>query len=335
MNLSIKIFLLSITFLTFILIFNNCKKEASGNLPDSIKYTNLFNTSLFYNKIDSNPQIDPNSTTMVGSLIDEAGKKGFFVVVKEWTVPVFYADASTTKKDVRLTASWAPKKILKNVPIPDFVQPDPQKDGSMVIIDEINGCIYDFFQFRYSISGKISASWANALPLNSDGIFPKGFSARGSGFELLQGVIWPQELESGIINHALVFTYDHTKAGGPVKPATESDGTTKDSWAIPEGALVQLDPSLDLNSLDLTKYEMTIAKALQDYGMYLCDDGGGLQLYAVNPISCKTNPYQNIWGDQKVVYLKKIPFDKFRVLKLPPQTNNEPEIVSNSCATYK
>lgn len=331
-NKKIHLFLI----LLLLTIGINCQKENEiKNKPELLKYYKVFNNSVFYSKIDSFPNIDPNTSTMVNSLVEEA-KQGFVISTKEWTVPVFYADASTNKYNIRLTAGWAPKKKLLSVPIPSFAEPDPQNDGHMVIIDEANGCVYDFFQMRLSFNGNWTASWANALPLNGDGIFPKGLSARGSGFELLQGVIWPQELEAGVINHALIFSYDYTKSGGPVAPATESDGTSSDAWAIPEGALIQLDPSLDLTTLGLNNYEMTIAKALQEYGMYCADDGGGISLYAVNPISCKTNPYQNIWGDQTLVDLNKIPVNKFRVLMLPPQNSSvQPEIVNNSCADFK
>ena len=304
-----------------------------SNKPETLVYFQPFSSSVFYNKIDTNPEIDPNSSTMVGSLIDQANQ-AFLIAVKEWSVPVYFAETSTIKHDVELTSGWAPKKNLRNVPIPEYAEPDPETDGHMVVIDEAGGCIYDFWEMKYK-NGSWKAGWGNALPLNSNGIFPRGLSARGSGFELLQGVIWPQELEAGVINHALIFSYDHTKAGGPVSPATESDGTSNEDWAIPEGALVQLDPSLDLSTLGLNEYEMIIAKALQEYGMYCADDGGGISLYAINPISVANNPYQNIWGDQTYVYLNKIPVDKFRVLKLPQQTNPEIELVANSCADFK
>lgn len=318
--------------LLFILV--SCKKQDTSNKVDSLKYFEPFKqSSVFYQKIPAGVSIDPNSSIMVGSLVDEADK-AFQVVVKEWSVPVYFADASTEKQDVKMTRSWAPKKKLINVPIPSFAEPDPESDGHMVIIDEDNGCAYDFWEMRYS-SGKWKAGWGNAIPLSSDGVFEKGLSARGSGFELLQGLIWPQELESGQINHALIFSYDHTKAGGPVSPATESDGTSNDAWAIPEGALEQLNPNLDLSTLNLNSYEMTIATALQEYGMYCADDGGGLSLYAINPISCKINPYENIWGDQTYVSMSKIPATQFRVITLPTQNNAEAELVNNSCAEFK
>ncbi len=320
------------------ILFTGCDdgggEVITAEKPATLKYYEAFKgTSPFYNKIGDNPEVDPNSGTMVGSLIDQA-EQGFLIVVKEWTMSVFYANDTTPKHDVSLTASWAPRNTMANVPIPDFAEPDPSGDGHMVIIDESSGCIYDFWEMEYA-GGEWKAGWGNVIPASSNGIFEKGFSARGSGFELLQGVMWPQELEAGSINHALIFSYDHTKAGGPVAPATESDGTSNKDWAIPEGALVQLDPELDLGTLNLTDYEMTIAKALQEYGMYCADDGGGISLYAVNPVSVSTNPYENIWGDETYVMLDKIPVESFRVLKLGPQSETEAEFTENACGEFE
>ncbi len=314
--------------------FNTCKKQDVSNKVAYLEYFEPFKgQSVFYNAIPQNPAIDPYSSIMVGSLIDQANQ-AFLIAVKKWSVPVYYAEASTKKYDVKLTASWSPKNKLRNVPIPDFAEPDSENDAHMVIIDKAKGCIFDFWKMKYT-NNRWKAKWGNALLISGDGIFEKGFSARGSGFELMQGLIWPQELEAGVINHALIFSYDHTKAGGFVYPATESDGTSTEAWAIPEGGLVQLDPTLDLSTLGLNDYETTIARALQEYGMYCADDGGGLSLYAINPISSKINPYQKIWGDQTYVFLDKIPVAKFRVLKLPPQETTEPVLVKGFCAKFE
>ena len=324
-----------LSILALAIIFSACKKDQDlSNKPATLGDIIEFSSSPFYDTIPASAELDPNSSSMVSNLVKEANR-GFNVCVKEWTVPVYWADGNTQKSDVKFTRSWAPKDKLKDVPIPDFAEADPESDGHMVIVDTENGCVYDFWEMRYK-SGRWKAGWGNALPLSGDGIFPDGFSARGSGFELLQGVIWPQELIAGEINHALIFSFDYTRSGGPVSPATESDGTTDGNSGIPEGALVQLDPNLDLSTLDLNSYELTIATALQKYGMYCADDGGGLSLYAINPISVSTNPYQNIWGDNTYIDMIKIPADKFRVLKMSAQLGDtEPEIVSNSCAVYK
>ncbi len=329
-NLGKKIFLLIALFL-----FVKCStKQADINIkaPASVK---LFaDNSPFNTPIPDNPEIDVNSDKMVESLVEDFEAQGFFIALKSFTETVYFVGPETPLHDVVLTASWAPKRKLLNVPIPDYAVADPSVDGSMVIIDTLNGCEYDFWQIR-KIYGRWYASWGNALPLNGTGVFEKGYSARGSGFALSAGIMWPHEFKNKEINHALVFTYNFTKIGGPVAPATESDGDTYSESAIPEGALIQLNPDLDLSTLGLTDYEYTIAVALQKYGMYLGDDGGGIEIEAVNPLSFSGNPYEGLLPDVEWVPLTNIPVSEFRVLKLPEQYETEPEIVTNSCADFK
>lgn len=267
---------------------------------------------------------------MVQSLLSSATAKGFLVAAKSWTVPVYYADATTPKQTVALTASWAAARTMAGVPLPATAQPDPSGDGHMMVVDRSNGCEYDFWKATKATNGTWSASWGNTLLTTGDGRYPNGLSARGSGFGLGAGLILPDETNAGQINHALVFSYDNPKSGGPVWPATESDGVSTLSGAIPEGARVQLDPTLDLNSLGLTPWQKTIARTLQVYGMILGDHGGGLSLYAQNPQST-TATYP--WGDQTYAYLPNSLVSKLRVLQLTPQFTPSYNIVPTGCAT--
>lgn len=130
------------------------------------------------------------------------------------------------------------------------------------------------------------------------------------------------------------------KGGGPVKPATDSDGTIKSKTALPEGARLRLDPSLDLDSLDLTPSEKTIARALQKYGMYLADNGGdsGIGIYAVDPRSVLNNPYEGLLPDENYPELSGIPLGKFQVLKLPKQDRKWRKtlnIVNTGCNNFE
>lgn len=230
-----------------------------------------------------------------------------------------------------MTARWAPARWFVGVPIPDHAAPDPAADGHMVIIDPGTGCEYDFWQAKKKRNGRWRASWGNSLRIDGDGIFPKGLSARGSGFALPAGMIFPEELVAGHIDHALQFSYNYPKRGGPVVPATESDGTSRRNDAIPEGARLRLDPGLDLDGLGLATYERVIAEALQKYGMFLADHGGGVELQAVHPMSYSGNPYGGVLPDRKYVYLRRIPLDRLQVLKLPPQTDPDEDLVPSGC----
>lgn len=333
---------------------------SSNGKPEDLVHIPLYsNANPFAKKIESNPEIDPNSDAMVEGLVSQAAI-GFVIAQKQWTVPVFYADESTPRYDVTLKCGkeWELGVTkLKNVPIPDWAEPSDddhegginpdgcggsdngpdEGDFAMAVIDTSTRCEYDFWQAKKT-KGKWAASWANSISIDSDSIFEKGLSCRGSGFALMNGLIWPDELKAGRIDHAIAFSYDLTRAGGPVSPATDSDGTSKGSDTMPEGARVQLDPTLDLDSLGLTDYEKTIAKALQEYGMILVDDGGGMAFYVVHPLSAKNNPYEGILPDKDYASLENIPVDKFRVLKLPEQDSdwqNNLGVVENACADFE
>jgi hypothetical protein len=69
---------------------------------------------------------------------------------------------------------------------------------------------------------------------------------------------------------------------------------------------------------------MTIAKALQRYGMILGDTGGALSLYAVGSQSWATDPYPGLLDDDLYTYLANIPVDRFRVLETGPQKRVTP-----------
>jgi hypothetical protein len=289
--------------------------------------------SPFNRPIAGDAAVDAASATMVRGLVDAATYTGFPVNVRRWTVPVYYADSSTPRRDVALTESWSPYERLTGVPIPAGAAPDPSNDGSMVVLDKDSGCEYDFYAASRNTDGSWSAGWANTTFVTWDGIDPGGTSARGSGFWLGAGLIRPEELAAGSIDHALVMSYRYTKAGGPVAPATHSDGRSTSTQAIPTGARLQLDPGLDLDSLGLAPWQRTIARALQTYGAFVADTSTGIALYAQNPQSYGANPYP--WGEGDYALLPSSLVAKLRVLQLGPQLSPRYYVTPTSCATFR
>ncbi|MFI7544851.1 hypothetical protein [Actinoplanes sp. NPDC049599] len=300
-------------------------------------------TSPFNQVIPVNPQLDSRSAAYVQLLGRSKKEKGFVLSVKEWTVPAYFAKPDTARHDVRI-AGQPPgahydrtfvhdvNRIMRGVPIPDNALPDPMEDAHLTVIDPATSCEYDLYGAERTADGW-TAAWANVTTTPTTGIYPSGLSSRATGFSPLAGMIWPAELRSGRIDHALIFAYPYTRSGGPVNPATASDGKSTLAAAMPQGARVQLDPALDLSTLRLTAYERTIAQALQRYGMYLGDTGGALALYAVSPQSFATNPYAGLLPDDPHVFLNKIPVNRFRVLKTGLQKPHTPlAVVPSACA---
>jgi len=289
-------------------------------------------SSPFNTPVPADAASDAGSAAMVQTMVSSATQNGFVISVKNWSVPVYVAGATTPRYDVRLTASWRAADWLSGVPVPSGATPDPAGDAHMMVVDPATGCEYDLYNAARQQDGSWTAGWAAASLLSADGINDGGTSARGSGFDLGLGLIRPEELAAGEIRHALVFSYPSTKAGGPVFPATHSDGRTTSSGATPIGARVQLDPRLDLDSLGLQPWQKTVARALQVYGMYLGDTGGSLGLYAQNPINLGS-PYP--WGDGTYAYLPPSLASHLRVLTLPPQFKPSYALTQTSCAAYR
>ena len=239
------------------------------------------------------------------------------IEVRRWTVPVYHADASTRRYDVKLLGPDVDGKSLRNVPIPARSAPDPMADGHMAVLDRSSGCVFELYQARKLTDGRWTATWGNSKNERRGlATYPSGGSTRGSGFSSIAGLIRPEELKAGAIRHALVFAYRYTKAGGPVPPATRSDGRSRDRDAIPIGARLRLNPRFDVSTLH-PRWQRTIARALQVYGMYLVDTGGDMAVMAQNPQSYPINPYP--WGDANFVFLPRAVLQSLQVLKLPPQ----------------
>ncbi|MBF0345405.1 MAG: hypothetical protein HQL06_14385 [Nitrospirae bacterium] len=290
--------------------------------------------------IPPNPQIDKFSKDMIGHLKKTAGElRGNLV---KWTIPLFVVDSKKSPKvDVltiaeHLDPNVDPKGsgIAAGLPIPDGVWPDPEADGHMLLVDPVAMKSWDFSRARRLSDNKWVASTISVWDLKGAGYRTpfKGqywwtYGSRGSGFPLIAGLIRPEEIEAGEIKHALVFaTPINRKSLVPAgqaelcsPPASRTDGTEDGPQFIPEGARMQLDPFLDLNTLNLSPATKVIAHAMQKYGMYNGDNAGRFVIYFQN-----LGDSSNVWGRYNYFSdLKNIPLDKFRVLQCSTVTRTQ------------
>lgn len=281
--------------------------------------------------IPSNAVVDPNSAGMVQTLVDQTGQTGFAIASGYFGIPLYYANVSTKKYDIPMTSGYAGKTIIKGVPIPDGAAPDPGSDHHLMIVEPTSRCEYDLLG-AVNNNGTWTTWWANTIKTNSTGFYPYGLAARASGFALGGGLILPQEIATGKIEHALAFNYPMTKAGGPIKPATSSDGTNTSVNAIPEGARIQVDPSYDLTAAGYTGWQYTVARALQVYGMYLADTGGAFTLYAQDP---QSSTVQYPWGSDQFPHMPNSLVNHMRVIKMGVQFPPTYSVVPTDCAVIQ
>lgn len=241
------------------------------------------------------------------------------------------------KRDV---PTWRPDKCLyhsvdpdhngiaEGVPLPDGVWADPSEDGHMILVDPKKKISWEFSCARQTKSRDWEASCIDMWDLNGPG-YREPFlgtywwksGVRGSGVPYIAGLIRPDEVETGEINHALAVgtPVNRLKVSEDVEwkmelcspVASRTDGWRIGPQYIPEGVRIQLDPNLDIDSLNLSEEAKIIARTLQKYGAFVVDNGRGFSLYFQN-LGSDGGKWRKHPGLRDIT---KIPLNEFRVLK--------------------
>jgi hypothetical protein len=261
---------------------------------------------------DVHPQSDLLTTSLRGALTSDP---------TQYTYPVYEAAPETVPRQV-VISGWFSNvtgaTTISNqrggtvtVRVPDDAQPAAGSDGQLIVLDPRSGDEWGFWQAARRVDGSWSAVNGYHYDTGWSAVPPRGFVSRGAGVPYLAGLIRPCEIARGVIAHALAFAYD---APSPsfVYPATKSDGRSAAANAMPEGTRLQLDPSLtaaDLARMSCTGPCLTIARALQEYGMYLIDGSGRSKVIAEYEGTAHWN------GALTWRTVSPIPFSSFRVLR--------------------
>jgi hypothetical protein len=273
-------------------------------------------TSPFNVPVVSAPVIDPNSAAMVA----RAGRAGMgFANLVEFGIPVFEATSTTPRQPVRCTVTdWGPCPFGAGPrPIPADARPSAGSDGAMVIVDRTAGTIDEYWQAAPATNGW-TTSWGAINALSGSGW---GGSSTGAGASRLAGVVRVAEIQAGLIPHALAVQSDTVCAGVVRPPAVKTDGDSTRPDCIPEGARLQLDPTIDVAAIPgITPGEVAVGRALQVYGAYLIDRAGtSLSVsFEVAPDASPAGPgtvYTQAGFGWDYYGMPHLPWSKLRVLQ--------------------
>ncbi|QQR52677.1 hypothetical protein IPG36_00940 [bacterium] len=267
-----------------------------------------YDTSAPWNTpIGATPTIDPNSTNFINRIITktplEGQSAGVFANkavltsdVSQYTIPIYSFDNETPRASVQMSGYFSSydagdnsrvgygfAATIPNVPIPAQAVSGVGSDGQITFWDAQNNVEWGFWQFGKDPNGTYYATNGFRYHTGSgyNGRFADGKAGRGAGTTYLSGLVRRWEIEQGHIDHALSMAY---KGPSPEcrYPASKSDGGNFGGIAgtdAPEGARVQLNPSLDVTTLGLSSAGVTIARALQQYGAYIIDNSGSTKVY--------------------------------------------------------
>jgi hypothetical protein len=219
--------------------------------------------------------------------------------------------------DPKLIAQW------QNVPIPAGATEANGTDSEMSIYDISTKTLWDFWIMRQN-NGQWTACWGGRIQNTdqSDGIYPNPYGTTATGLPFIGGEISAQELKDGAINHVMGISLP-SPAKWPTFswPADRTDGYNLDNQvnAIPEGTRMRLDPSVNVDALNLTPVGKIIAKAAQKYGFVVWDTAGSVSLRAVNPMTYElagqADPYPALFGGMAYwQVLQNFPWDKMQFM---------------------
>jgi hypothetical protein len=285
-------------------------------------------------RIAANPAVDPNSATLIADLAVSSPWPFFGINIDGFSIPVYYATSSTprVRVEAELGGSGFPGRNGMDgaamVPIPAGAKPDPQSDRHLVIVSADRRTSWDFFGAR-NTNGLWTCQLCATTNLTGSGVRPlkegnptwyTSHGARACGLPLLAGLIRPEEIRSGRIDHALVIAYPHIRAGRYTSPASTAQARIGDeavsTRGIPCGGRVQLDPSLNLDRLGLSRSGKIVARALQEYGAYVGDYSGAISLYADNSPAARSAWNGGLLDSYEL--REKVALTSLRVLRLGP-----------------
>ena len=227
--------------------------------------------SPFNQPIRTSPRVDAKSASMVAY----ASRTGQLNAnMSAYGVPIFTATSTTPGYTVpcRMSGTWGTCPFSgRSMRIPLNAHPSPGSDGAMVVVGSTTNSVDEYWQASSSNGGWI-ASWGAINSLTGSGW---GGSSTGAGASRLAGVIRVSEIENGLIDHALVLQTDNVCRGTVRAPAIKTDGDSARADCIPEGARLQLDPAVKVDSIvGITAGERIVARAMQKYGGYVIDRAG-------------------------------------------------------------
>lgn len=266
--------------------------------------------------------------------------RGLRLNLTEWTIPVYRVNNSVPRVKLeklfqRFPCEWWFLKraqgehlwghgpgIEEGVPIPPEAATDPKEDAHLCIVNVDTGQAWDMWCARRLEDGSWGAFAACTYSTRGDGLLTDPAyrprlnesvhlfgPSRAAGVPIPAGLLFREEIEREEIRHKLSYACEYVGRHRHVfPPAIWTDG-----WfdgGIPEGSVLQLDPTLDLEPFGLSPGGRTLAKALQTYGAVLVDYGTGGAIYGELGSAEEWHPL--VTPDA----LHGIPYHHYRVVRL-------------------
>lgn len=143
-------------------------------------------------------------------------------------------------------------------------------DRHALMIDRDACILYELYAAHYAPGGSTAGSGA-IFDLGSNALRPAGWtSADAAGFPIFAGLIRRDEVEAGVIDHAIRVTAEHTDRRY-IWPARHQAGEADDPNLPPMGARFRLKAGFDITGF--LPETQVILRAMKRHGLLLADNG--------------------------------------------------------------
>ena len=228
----------------------------------------------------------------------------------KWGQPVFWAGPGDKQYNVKWSSKKRPAE-LNTLRIPANMKAADTSDGALTLFDTERGYVVAMTDASYSPStGTWQVSGASVTYLASNGLHA------GTGLSNDARTIGSHRGNNGA---TMMARYDQVQAGridnvmkiscgpecnvGSTFPMIGSDGDSTTS-PLKQGLRLRIRPDVNLDSLGLPAQALVVAKAIQEYGVYIGDSGGTTSLKLENTVA---EGKGQLW-DIKATALSKLPF---------------------------
>jgi hypothetical protein len=272
--------------------------QASSSVP-RIAGCALFPANNPWRKDISHARLSRYSAAWVRSIGRTVHLHPDFGSNRSYGIPYQTVKATQKRVPIRFTA-YGDESNKGPYPVPLTARVEAGGDRH-VLVASANCHLYELYGAHRTAHGWAAASGA-VFNLRSNQLRPAGWtSADAAGLPILPGLVRPDEIRSGHIDHALRFTVERTQRGY-IHPATHQAGSTTSRSAPPMGARFRLKASFSLRGYHGAA--LVILKALKKYGMFVADNGGNWFLSGTG----------HSWNDANLEQLKRVPGSAFQAV---------------------
>ncbi|HZW31988.1 MAG TPA: hypothetical protein VFF52_14855, partial [Isosphaeraceae bacterium] len=173
-----------------------------------------------------------------------------------------------------------PFPVPENAPIEDWplngkplevIQREGRGDRHMIVVDPVNRRLFEFYQARRTDAGWTAAQ-SSIFDLTTNKLRPDGWTSTvAAGLPIFPAVVRYDELERGIVGHAMRFTVRNSRRAY-VHPATHFASNKTDVNLPRMGEHFRL--RADFDTSGFSPHARAILEGLKKYGMFVADNGG-------------------------------------------------------------